>query len=316
MATYTQRYDEYELDFVRAHPLPYLERYGVEMRVHDALDKAFNSRDIIVVIGAKGLGKSRGLDRAREWFHEREERRAKLDNSYQPLRLEVITSARADSYEQVLTNVLHALDRREPTKEGGRRKTSAAIRDRIAELMARKRIAVLVVDEAETLTEQSLHAFRDIAAASADRAQRAVSTSSPGAIGLLVVGTPQCHERMERSGEYGHRIAEVVRLPNVSITHAGEVLQAWLPRLANLAHADQSRFRNVVRVNVCRDRPTDMRHLEHIVMEYARRLDRQGRLKGIAGWAMVPIDLPLLIAVANDQLDPGPGSAGGRGPRA
>lgn len=316
MATYTQRYDDYDPDFVRAHPLPYLEGYGVGMRVHDALDKVFNGRHVVMVVGGKGLGKSVGLDRARDWFHEREDRRAKNDNSYQPLRVQLMTSARQDSYEEVLTNVLHALDRREPTKEGGRRKTTAALRDRIAELMARKRVAILAVDEAETLTAQSLNAYRDIAASSADRAARVVSASSPGAIGLLVAGTPQCHDRMESSGEYGHRIAEVVRLPDVTIKQAEEVLQQWLPQIAGLDRAAQSQLRTAVRVNICRDRSTNMRHLDHIVKEYGRRLDRQGRLKGAMGWKMVPIDIPLLIAVANDHIDPGPGPAGGQGPRA
>lgn len=317
MPTYTQRYDDFAEDFVRRHPLPYLEQYGVEARLHDALDKAANLRNIVLVLGGKGMGKSVRAVHAREWFDEREARRAERDNSYLPLRVHLSTNARRDTYEETLVGLLLSIDQREPTKERGRRKSAQALRERICELLTKKRIAVILVDEAETLTKHTFDALRDVIALSGDLAVRkgGVGAGLAGT-GLVVVGTPESESVLQQHEEYGHRLTEAVRIPEVAIADAIDIVATWMPQAAELSEVETAGFHHVVRVNICRDRSTNMRHLWAVISEYARRLDRIGRLKHAAGWPDVPIDLTLLKATGDDQIDPGPQGAPPRRPRA
>lgn len=313
MRIYNLRYDDFSLSFLERNPLPYLEKFGVGTRLHDAVDKAAELRQIVLVLGSKGMGKSVRMEHVSTWFETREEKRWAIDNSYVPLRLHLVTSSRKDTYEDVLVGLLLAIDKRESTKERGRKKTPKELKERICELLAKKHIAVIGLEEAETLTKHTFDAFRDVVALSAETERRRGAKGDQVGTGLVVVGTPSSESVMRGHEEYGHRVFETVRIPDVTIAEATEVMQTWLPQATALAGEDATTFRTIVRVRICFDRPTIMRHLATVTREYARRLDRSGRLAKDATWADVPIDLKLLAAVAGDQNDPG--TSNGKGPR-
>ena len=296
--TLTQHFDDFDHDFTVTFPLPFLEKFGVRMLMHDAVHKAATHRKIIAALGGKGLGKTERLKHARAWFEDVERQRHEVDNSYAPQRMLIRKSSRNDTYHDTLIGLSLELDSRKPIKERGRNKSPSQLLEQNAILLREKRVAVIGLDEGEVLRKETINAFRDVVAFAGDTAKE-----SGGGVGLVIVGSPVCDTLLHGHDEFGHRIAEIVRIPPVSIEDTGTVLQTWLPKLKALSGDDTYEFRNLVRVNICRERPTHMRKLEWIMKEYARRLQMSRRLVGVNGWAEVPVDLKLLRVVADSYAE-------------
>jgi hypothetical protein len=301
--TMTQHYDDFDEDFNTRFPLPFLEGFGVRTVMHDAVHKAATHRKIVAIIGGKGLGKTERLKHAREWFEERERLRHSANNGYAPQRMLIRKSSRNDSYLDTLIALSLELDARTSIKDRGRRKAPSQLLEQITILAREKRVAVLGLDEGEVLRKETIDAYRDVVAHAGDAAK-----APGGGIGLVIAGSPACETLLQGQEEFGHRITELVRIPGVTIAEAVDVMHAWLPQARGLEGDDAEALRNIVREHVCHDRSTNMRRLEGIVKEYARRLQLAKRLVKAKGWCDVPIDRKLLRAVADafaDEQDQG-----------
>lgn len=299
--TLVQNFDDFDEDFPVRYPLEYLEQFGVRTVMHDAVHKAATHRKVIGVLGGKGLGKSVSLPRVKAWFEQREHLRAEVNNGYAPQRMLIRKSSRHDTYVQTLVGLSMELDARKAVRERGRSKSPAQLLEQTAIILREKRFAVIALDEGEVLNKETINAFRDVVAMAGDMARDLTD-----GVGLVIVGTPSAEGLLLGHEETGHRIAEVIRIKDVTIEDAYAVIRAWLPQAADLEGLQAERLNTVVRVKICKDRPTHMRKLEWLVKEYARRLQLTGALKGVTGWAGVPINLKLLEIVA-DAYPEGPG---------
>jgi hypothetical protein len=287
--------------------LPHLPQLGVGDRLHEALDKTVQSRQMVAALGHKGIGKSFRLTSAVEWHGLLEVGRcAKLPGAV-PQTVRVVHNSRRLTYEEAIVSLVLMLDRRTPLKERGRRLPVDTLKEVICALMEAKHVAALVIDEGEVASEAVLDAVRDVAALSADLTRRRLGSADaevPLGVGVLFVGNPDMEFTLRNHVEYGQRLKEVVHLPPLSMGDASRVLKAWLPASARLGGDDVKGWNDVVRTDVCRDRPTTMRYLANLVREYVRRLARAGRLDAVTSLDGVPVDLKLLAEVAAGLLPP------------
>lgn len=296
--------------------LPTIEKTVVGLRIYDALHKASTTRQIVGVVGSKGMGKTFQIDSALRWFHEREARAHALDQGYVPQNARVIRNLRHDTHDDVLASLLTAINPLEPTRERGRRKSPSVLRERLCTLLAMKNVAVLALDESEVARPGTIEALRDVVALSADlalsRASRGAETTALG-VGVLMVGAWEAEPMFRQSTEMGQRLTQIVHLPALSIAEVTGAMTTWLPAAAALHAADAERWQAFVRVEVCQNRVNTMRHPLSIVREYLRRLDARQRLQGVTSLTEVPIDFALLSKVAADNPPPNLPEHGKRG---
>jgi type II secretory pathway predicted ATPase ExeA len=313
-------YNDFEDDFNEL-ALPTVETVGAGKLIMDALDRVATTRRINAVVGGKGRGKTFRLGDAIDWFNARELSRKANNAAYHVRPILELGNLRHDSYDAVLEAVVKAIDAKEATQMKGRRLKPHQLRARISHLLSQERYAAIVVDEAESLTLPSFFALRDIVAYNGDQTRPARGTASGSratGTGLLLVGTRTLEKTVRRSDEAGQRLTTIVRVPPITIADAFKVLEAWLPLSAKLEGQALLAWRNLVAIGICRERNTDMRYLDTVVREYARRLQRARELGGATSFAELPIDVKTLAAVAKETIPPAldpdddaPGSAPG-----
>lgn len=307
MTTITLRFDDVERSFLERHPLPYLDNVGVQSTMHRAIHRAMQTRQIVGVIGPKGLGKSVRADDAIVWFQEIEARRAKKDDRYEPYIAVSLGNLRQDDYGQVLAWILQQIDAREPVSNRGRRRKPVELRERIATLCLQRRVGLILADECEALSEHALTALRDVHAGVADHARAQYGSALQGrlaGIGMVLIGSPEFELTLQRSTEFGHRVASVFKLRPVSVRDATTALTAWLPAAAALTGDELHAWNTFVRATLCRDGDTTVRFLENLVRAYVGTLEAAGRLKHAQSWADVPIDFPVMTAVSAELPPP------------
>jgi hypothetical protein len=304
--------------FIKTVPLPPLDQnFGIGTRIHQALDRVAVLRVMACVYGPQGMGKSFKVEDSRRWYEEKERRLIAGDESFTPQGVRVLRNLWDCSRADTLAAIQRAARSNRTTvpvsaRDRGRRQPPDEQLANVCEELLRRNIVALILDEAEKAPPEVFMALRDVAATSADIQRSRVDEhlrATPLGVGVLIVGTSDTDGVVRQLSEFGQRIVSTDTLPLLSIADATSALGRWLPGTAQLTGDDKRRFLSLARVNVCRDRPTVLRRVWSVVYYYARRLETDGRLKGVTSWDGVPIDLELLKAIADDDLPPDVGAA-------
>lgn len=261
--------------------LPPVSHVAARALMIDALDQAATERTGVAVVGPKGCGKTDAVGHVLTRFAAAERLRAQRDPTLPRRRVLGVSTLRATQYRDVLLDLLHALagaSHRDRVR--GRVKTADELRLELADLLLDYGVAVVLVDESETLSDAALRVLRDLLQATEARdPSRAAGAdpagAAPAGVGLLLVGTDELTPRLLRHEEGGQRLARLVPVGQVRAAHAAEIYRAWLPGLeAHVASVGEAAWAAYVRRVVTQGRPVAIRRLEAHVREYARRLAR------------------------------------------
>lgn len=168
----------------------------------------------------------------------------------------------------------------------------------VVEAAGRQDIAVLVIDEAQTLTEGALVALRDLIAVAENRApQRMVVGPSgpqyvPSGLGVLLLGTYDLEVRLSQSEEAGRRWVRAQRVGPVAAADAPVVFRKLLPAFDKAAKALGAKAWADVVTRLCTDgRDIPIATIENIIRIYTRRMVID--VPGIATVADIPWDVEL-----------------------
>lgn len=261
--------------------LPFVATASVVALCHDALDQAAAARTGVVLVAPKGAGKSRALRHVIGRFALADRLRAGRDPAYRRRRVVAVSTLRASTYRDALLDLLYAVagaSHRDRVR--GRVKTLDELRIELAEMLLDLGVVVVVVDDAETLSDHALTALRDVMVETATRdpagAPGADGAQAPAGVGMLLAGTGDLTPRLLRSDEAGQRYARLVSAGLVPAAHVAGVYRLWLPGFeAHVAAIGEAAWAGYVRTLVTRGKPVALRRLEAHVREYARRLARR-----------------------------------------
>jgi type II secretory pathway predicted ATPase ExeA len=210
--------------------LPLLDGIGAVSTCFQAIDSAATLRRGIAVIGPKGSGKSVGLETAIRLFGDIERGKNGVDNTYRPRRvLHAKLMPRADYRESALA-ITRGMSKNYAERVRGRKKTNPEIVQDAVALCRTQRQAVIVVDEADECTEDTLVFLRDLMAGieQLDRQQDEGASRAAG-VGVVIVGDATLESRLESNKEAMHRWALTLHVPTVTAASVASLLVHWFP---------------------------------------------------------------------------------------
>lgn len=217
--------------------LPVLDELDIQVTAIEALDRAASERKGFALIGKKGTGKTMAMTRAIDDF-ERAERARQEDVAYQSRGVLRLQAPRTAKYVEVLDAVHRALTGDSLlVRRRGARILPDKLRQDLVQQLVLTNTAVLVLDEAEHLSDEGLTVLRDLMseaeATHADRlrgdAYRAVG------IGIVLVGTRELARRLKHSEEHGRRWIHAYHADLLPATTVAQVYGRFLPSCAERA---------------------------------------------------------------------------------
>jgi hypothetical protein len=275
-----------EGDFLGAERLrlPLLDYVGGIARMKDALDCALTVRKGIPVLGKKGVGKSVAVDCAVQAFQRRELEARRRDHKYQPRRVVVIPTLRADKYRDAVLVIGQAITGTlVPVRAHGRRRGDDELRDDLLNTCRLQRVVALIIGEGEYLTAASRAVLRDLMGNSEDSDPHRRNDAGIGAAGLaiLLVGTPPLLNGLQKSEEFGHRWLPPVEIPGLTPADVPRVYRDWVPgfeaHIAESEAATPGAWAAYIAGQFPPTRMPALRTLDHHVRLYMRRMMRQAR---------------------------------------
>lgn len=276
--------------------LPILEEIDALAWIGDAVDQAAAERKGIAVVGRKGAGKTVAAAQALRRFEAAEKQIAKADDRYEKRRAIVVQGPRSAKRVEVLAEIWYAATGVHPFRlVRGRRKSDEQLLDELIVKLAHENIAVVIVDEAENLSEEGLIALRDIISKAEGAAKNRFSGQGyrPAGVGVVLVGTYRLKARLIRSEEAGHRWVSIREVEDLTPAEAAEVYRHFLPCFA--AHAEElgeDEWKEYVRLRVVKGRPVPVRQIENHVRSYVRRVAAESE-EEIESKADIPFDQEL-----------------------
>jgi type II secretory pathway predicted ATPase ExeA len=205
---------------------PVLAELDTATRLFDSLRAAARRRKGVIVTCPQGGGKTVGLAEAIEMFNEAEQ--VEAERTERPRRgIATINTLRESSLTQIVTAIYSEVFGLElAVTSRGKRKSYEDLRAELIQHLMNEHIAVLVIDEAETLPPEALLVLRDIMsvaeATAKDRFRREGTRRRyrPTGVGVLLVGTPELRNVIRDHREAGQRW---VRMDTIDLIEAAEV---------------------------------------------------------------------------------------------
>lgn len=164
-----------------------------------------------------------------------------------------------------------------------RKKSYEQPRDELVEKLLDLRIAVVVFDEAEHLSQTGLDVLRDIISTAETRSQDRISGSSYRAagVGMVLIGTHQLKQRLLRSEEAGHRWVSIREVEDLTPTEAAKVYRHFLSAFDEQAdERGEEDWNTYIRRKIVKARKVPVRQVENHVRAYVRRVvaDADGKI--------------------------------------
>lgn len=210
--------------------LPVLDHVGAVAVCRQALDAAATARRGVLVVGDKGTGKSVGAQKAMAFFSDLERGRKGLDGTYRPRRILQTPPLTRCSYRETGIILGRALSKRFTDRLRGKKKADAEIRAEVVQLCRTQRYAALLVDEAETCTDDTLLFLRDLmSGVEGEDRKNAQFASQAAGIGVVVIGDRTLEGRLEPNVEAMHRWAMKFDVPSPTVAVVDQLLHAWFP---------------------------------------------------------------------------------------
>jgi hypothetical protein len=242
----------------------------------DVLDQAIAERKGIVVVGAKGSGKTVALASAIEEVRKLEQ--ATADEEQRPeQRILEVQSPRAETRRAVIGAIWQdVFGMQQLQRARNRTKSDDVLLEELVEQLIQQNVAVLVFDEAECLSDEGVLVVRDIIsrAERLGRDRRYVEgTYRPFGVGVVLVGTDELHAALKASGELGQRWVRIVEVGLLEPDQVARVYRDFLPGFRAYAESvGEAAWRDFVRLRVCMGAPMPIRLIENHVRGYVRRI--------------------------------------------
>lgn len=254
--------------------LPLLEDYEPMVWIEEAVDLAASNRKGTVVVGPKGVGKSVGVRQAVEAFDSAERAKQDQDATYERRRILSLHAPRDDQYRDVIGRIWkEAAGMKMSYRRGMHGKGQDELLYQLVEKLLSQNVAVVVLDEAERLSEVGLEALRDLISAAETKARERQTHNgdAPGGVGVVLVGTPDVRTRLQRSDEMGHRWLRVFEVQRPSLSDAARYYRQALPCLDAFAtQKGDTYWHDYLRTEVLDGQQVAIRFLEHHIRRYVR----------------------------------------------
>jgi type II secretory pathway predicted ATPase ExeA len=236
-----------------------------------AVDSAAAWRSGVVVMGPKGAGKTVGLEQAEIWFCDLERKKQALDAAYRPRRVLRVTTLREMDYRASAVHLAETLSPRYSDRYRGRKKTDADVKKDLVTNLVKLNYAVLIVDELERGTDDTLVLLRDlITDCNAEAPERYTSSNAKksAGLGVVIAGTPE--ERLVRMEEAGERWSAQYLVPQVDHVLATRVYLTWFPGFqAHVEAVGSEYWSNYLRTLLWQAQPPSFRLIENHAKAYA-----------------------------------------------
>jgi type II secretory pathway predicted ATPase ExeA len=193
-----------------------------------SIDHALTLRTGVALVGGKGTGKTTAAIHAQHWHRERERITEQADGGFTIRRVARAPSLRRLTYRQTGIALAKNIDESYTDRVRGRRKEDADICTDVVELCSAKGYALIIVDEAEYASAETLAFLRDVITNAREAALRSGSTKAAG-VGMLLIGETRLLKNLRSSEEAGYRWSVVKQVPPVSVEEVSSLLEAWFP---------------------------------------------------------------------------------------
>jgi hypothetical protein len=261
--------------------LPYLPQYGPGAKCRHAIDLAATLRRGVAIVGPTGSGKTEGTQRAGAWFAETERLKRSRENGYRVRRLLDLSYIRGATYRDTAVTIARRLDPGYVERRGARSKEPNEIRAEIVALCLRQNVAVIVVDEGELCTEESLLLLRDVMS-EAERSEagqrRTADGRSSAGIGVVVVGTPKLKDRLATTVDAGERWAHTIPVEELPTAALPVIYGAWFPGFGrHVEDIGEQAWANYLSSMVARGGSASFRFLDNHARTYFHQMVRSRR---------------------------------------
>lgn len=271
--------DERASRLVERLTFPILEDVGAIPRVFDALIHAVKERKGVLCVGPKGTGKTLALRYVIDQFEKAEAENQRRDAKYRRRRIVRATTLRATTHRDALIGLMQVVLGFPPvTKIRGRSKTDDELKAELLDQLSAQRVALLVIDEAETLSDAALAILRDILSVSeATSGERFTAEGyAPAGVGILLLGTWDLYPRVLRLDEAGQRWVRVEKIGLVPPAKVPDVYRRLLPALDRRAsEMGPEGWADFITGQVSQGNELSLRVIENHVRAYCRRMVSQ-----------------------------------------
>lgn len=271
--------------------LPILHHLGGVAPARVALDMALETRRGLLLCGPKGAGKGVGMELAIEWFDDRQ---AQLQNaSYAKQRvLHVITPRDAD-YAETAVYLAQKVDKKYQPKARKASKSDADIKDDLVALCLQSRYAVIVMDEAEFASDDTLELLRDLmSGAESGTGRRRKEGVAAGGVGVVLIGDGTLENKVAATSEANERWMHVIHVHPLTPDEVVEVYDAWFPGFTPaIAQMGRAMWTNYLNSLVSQGRGVSFRVLENHARAYALYMQRND--PSLADLEQLPFDAEL-----------------------
>lgn len=242
----------------------------------DALVHAAADRKGVALISEKGAGKTMALRSVINDFDDAERLKETLDARYARRRTVLVHSPRSKDRSEILGVIWKAALGLEMNRRlRGRRKPDDLLLDELVEHFLHQNIAVLVFDEAESLSAEAFDLIRDMISIGESKSKERFTgkSYSPAGIGVLIAGTPRVRDFLVKTDEAAHRWLRFQEIAPLAIDEAAGIYRRFLRAFdERAAEIGEEAWVDFIRLKVARGRSLPVRSIENHVRTYVRRV--------------------------------------------
>lgn len=311
------------VDLLRALRIPHV-RLPVAQFMDDAFRTAINLRQAVAVIAARGDGKSVAAAQLLKQLQAADAARLRQNPSTRPMQIVLVPRLTAERERGAALTVLRAVSPRMARKlEPQSRKQADDLIEITGQLLASRHVALLVVEEAESMRAAGLRVLRSILT----EAQRVCSAGGGEAnehgafgVGMVLLGAPGFKKTWADAEDVGGRRARMVEVRPLSDGEVAAAYRAILPgvRTASDAAGGAAHWGRWVNAHVTKGKPRAFRATFNHVLEFVRLMlereyaaaARARRPLEFQGVADCPFDERLFLR-AWEELQRDPAAAAG-----
>lgn len=190
---------------------PILRTVDTSARIFDMLRHAAIRRKGMAIGCPQGGGKTVGLHAAVEQFALLERKKREKNPLYTPVSVGVLRTLREQNALEIIAHIYRGVFHSDlALRDRGQRKSYTDLRDELVAALLTQRVACLVIDEAETLSESALSVLRDLMSCAEAVAVGRYSGEGGGrysaaGVGVLLIGTPELLVKIRTNNEATRR---------------------------------------------------------------------------------------------------------------